>query len=285
MTVCPALLAGPVIDVSSPMSTTASRPPRLRLSIQPLIVKVYKVAGIVALGAILLGLILYLVNNVFYFFDNSWVRPVILSPNNERVMQASSELSTAEQRLTQLEVDRARATAEIARLGRVVAASDKFVADMRPVVEAAGKTVAAVVPRRELDRAELDRAAAIDDQQTVDAHLRELDQSIADQKGVIMRLSSSYYLKGRGGTVAVGFVPYENLDNARPGTPLYRCRWGLLGCSEVGKVRSVLEGEVSERHPHKDTVLRGLMLELELDERTAGESNVLFAGSRPFWLF
>src|SRR5262245_3001999 len=105
------------------MSTTASRPPRLRLTIQPLIVKVYKVAGILALGAILIGLILYVVNNIFYFFDNSWVRPVILSPNNDRVMEASATLSAAEQRLIQLEIDRARATAELAKLERLVAAN------------------------------------------------------------------------------------------------------------------------------------------------------------------
>src|SRR5262245_21490882 len=100
------------------MSTTASRPPRLRLSIQPLIVKIYKVAGIVALGAILVWLILYLVNNIYYFFDHTWVRPVILSPNNDRVMQAAGELASAEQRLVQLEVEHGQAIAEMAKLDR-----------------------------------------------------------------------------------------------------------------------------------------------------------------------
>ena len=268
------------------MSTTSSRPPRLRLTIQPLIVKIYKIAGIVALGAILVGLILYLVNNVYYFFDNSWVRPVILSPSNDRVMDAAAELATAEQRLVQLEVDRARTTAQMAQLDRVIASADRFLTDMRPVVDQAGTSLATVGPRRELDRAELERAAAVDDQKTVAAHLAELDKSIADQQGVIARLSSSYYLKGRAGTVVVGFVPYENLDNARPGTALYRCAWGLVRCSQVGKVRSVLDGEVTERHPHNDSVRRGVMLELELRDGTAaGEANVLFAGSRPFWIF
>lgn len=267
------------------MSTTTSRPPRLRLSLQPLIVKVYKVAGIVALGAILFGLILYLVNNVYYFFDHTWVRPVILSPTNEHVRDAATQLAEGQQRLAQLQVERERAAAEMKQLDREIEASDKFVADMGPVIEQAGKNVSAVVPRRELDRALLETARAKDDKVTVEAHIRELDQSIADQKGVVDRLSTSYYLKGTSGPVVVGFVPYENLDNARPGTPLYRCKWGLVRCSEVGKVRSVLKGEVTEHHPHNDTVKRGVMLELELHDADAGESNVLFAGSRPFWIF
>ena len=267
------------------MSTTTTRAPRLRLSLQPLIVKAYKVAGILALGAILFGLILYIINNVFYFFDHSWVRPVILSPNNDRVMQAASDLATAEQRLVQLDVERARTSAQMAQLDRVIATADRFLADMRPVVDAAGNTLASVGPRRELDRAELDRAASVDDQKTLEAHLHELDKSIADQRAVVARLSSSYYLKGRAGTVVVGFVPYENLDDAKPGTPLYRCTWGLVRCSEVGKVRSVLEGEVTERHPHNDAVRRGVMLELELRDGAAGEATVLFAGGKPFWVF
>ena len=68
------------------MSTPASRAPRLRLALQPLIVKLYKIAGIFALAVILIGLIAYVVVNIFYFFDSSWVRPVILSPRHEKVM-------------------------------------------------------------------------------------------------------------------------------------------------------------------------------------------------------
>jgi hypothetical protein len=85
--------------------------------------------------------------------------------------------------------------------------------------------------------------------------------------------------------VVVGFVPYENLPNARPGTTLYRCKWGLVRCSSVGKVVSILDGEVTEHHPHNGATKRGVMIELQLTDPSAGEDTVLFAGGKPFWLF
>lgn len=267
------------------MPTTAPRTPRMRLTIQPLIVKVYKVAGIIALGAILIGLILYLVNNVFYFFDRSWVRPVILSPRHDKVVAASAELSVAQQRLDELEIERAQAAASKARLERVQAASAAFIEENSAVVADAGKTLAAVEARRSLQLAALDRQAAIDDTVVVDRQLASLDTSIAAQKGTVERVGSSYYLKARNEKIVVGFVPYENLSSATPGTSLYRCKWGLLNCTEVGKVLSVLDGEVSERHPEKDRMLRGVMIEMALRDAHAGEDSVLFSGGKPFWIF
>lgn len=267
------------------MSTSATRAPRLRLTLQPLIVKLYKVAGIFALGVILVGLIAYVIVNIFYFFDDSWVRPVILSPRHERVAEATTALVAAEERLAALELERARTTAELARIDRVVADSQAFEADMGPVVEDGGKSLAAVSARRELDRARLDRQAAADARAATEQQGHVLDRRIADQKAAVQRLGQSFYLKGRTGQVVVGFVPYDNLENARPGATLYRCKWGLVRCSSVGKVVSILDGEVTEHHPHNGASKRGVMIEIHLHDQSAGQDNVLFAGSRPFWLF
>jgi hypothetical protein len=267
------------------MSTPASRAPRLRLALQPLIVKLYKLAGIFALGVILVGLVAYVVVNLFYFFDHSWVRPVILSPRHEKVAAATADLAAAQERLDALQLDRAHTTAELARIDRVIAASLQFEADMGPVVADAGKSVAAVTARRELDRAVLERQAAADDKAPAEEHARELDRQIVEQKAAIERLSTSFYLKGRSEQVVVAFVPYENLPNARPGTTLYRCKWGLVRCSSAGKIVSVLDGEVTEHHPHSNALKRGVMVEILLHDASAGQDNVLFAGSRPFWLF
>ncbi len=272
--------------MDAPMPTTASpRPSRARFTFQPLIVKTYKVAGIVALGAIMIGLILYLINNIFYFFDNSWVRPVILSPSHDKVLAATSSVSEAQQRLDELELERAREAAQKGKLERVQAANAAFIAEAGPTVAEAGNSLAAVGARRELFQAELDRQAALDDLAVAERELAILDAAIATQKSAVERLASSYYLKARSGKIVVGFVPYDNLSTARPGTPLYRCSWGLVNCHEVGKVLSVLDGEVTERHPDKDRMLRGVMVEMSLTEPRAGEHNVLFAGSKPFWIF
>src|SRR5215813_10276091 len=83
------------------MQPRSSRP-RFWIALQPSIVRVYKIAGLVALTAILVGLIGFLIVNIFYFFDHTWVRPVVLSPNHQRVVEASNQLSDAKTRASQL---------------------------------------------------------------------------------------------------------------------------------------------------------------------------------------
>ncbi|HEY1546435.1 MAG TPA: hypothetical protein VGG28_01375, partial [Kofleriaceae bacterium] len=60
-------------------------------------------AGLFALIAILIGLLGFLVVNVFYFFDHSWVRPVVLSPTHQKVVEASTLLEDARLRASQLD--------------------------------------------------------------------------------------------------------------------------------------------------------------------------------------
>src|SRR6185369_13332708 len=122
-----------------------------------------------------------------------------------------------------------------------------------------GTTVAAAVPRRTLDEAVLDREGAVDGKTTAEMRLHQLDEDIVAQQGALDRLHANFYYRARNEKVAVGFVPYANLDAAHPGATLYRCKWGLVRCSAVGKVVSVLEGEVTERHPHSDALKRGVM--------------------------
>jgi hypothetical protein len=53
-------------------------------------------------------------------------------------------------------------------------------------------------------------------------------------------------------------------------------------CHKVGTVKTVLEGEVQDIHPHDESVQRGLMVEVDVTEWGASEA-VLFAGSKPLW--
>lgn len=267
--------------MSSP-PTPASRP---RFAFQPLIVKAYKIAGIGALGAILVGLVFWVVVNLFYFFDDSWVRPVILGPRHPQVAAVVAEVAAAEQRLDALAVERARVTADLAQYERVIAASSKYEAEVGPAVIAGGNTAANAVARRALDQAVLDRQGATDGKQAAELRLRQLDADLGASKARVERLHANFYYRARSEQVAVGFVPYANLDEARPGATLYRCKWGLIRCSAVGKVVSIIEGEVTERHPRNDSLERGVMIELELGDSSAAEAGVLFAGSRPFWIF
>ena len=99
------------------------------------------------------------------------------------------------------------------------------------------------------------------------------------------RLAQSPYLKAIDHKVVLAFVPYQNLKHMKVGTKLYGCSWGLVACSNVGKVTAVLDGEVttsirttraSQRgHDGRDRCLR-----------VGGRAQtVLFAGGKPLWLF
>ena len=46
----------------------------------------------------------------------------------------------------------------------------------------------------------------------------------------------------------------------------------------------VLPGEVTFKHPHREKILRGQLVELDLDEDEAAEKDVLFVGGKPLLL-
>src|SRR5213075_209136 len=93
-------------------------------------------AGLVALTAILIGLLGFLVVNIFYFFDNSWVRPVVLSPNHPKVVEASNQLADAKLRQSQLDTEQATIKAQILEIDRAVIVDDKFMADLGNTADA-----------------------------------------------------------------------------------------------------------------------------------------------------
>lgn len=267
------------------MEASISTPRRGRPSwFQPVIIRLYKIAGIVALSAILVGLLAFVTVNVFYFFNRSWVRPVILTANHAKVVEAGTQLADARLRATELDSQRIETRAALAEIDRLVATDDKFLKDIAPLAEREGvRTVDGAVLRRQVDQATLERADALDRKVTLTQRIKELDGRIDDQRQVLDRLNASPYIKAISQQVTVAFVPYQNLSNVRPGTSLYGCSWGLVGCSKVGKVVRLIEGEMQDVHPHDNSFQRGVMVEVELSDRTAGEETVLFAGKKPLW--
>src|SRR5882762_9856393 len=91
--------------------------PRFWIALQPSIVRIYKMAGLVALTAILVGLVGFLIINIFYFFDHSWIRPVVLSPTHQRVVEASTQLADAKLRSAQVTTERLEVEGQLEPLG------------------------------------------------------------------------------------------------------------------------------------------------------------------------
>src|SRR5580698_5642899 len=227
------------------MEAPRTQRPKFWLALQPTIVRVYKAAGLVALTAILIGLIGFLVVNVFYFFDHTWVRPVVLSPTHQKVVEASTQLADAKLRASQLDTEKLEIGAQLAEIDRTVKADDAFLAEPVPTNPAD-----VWLAHREVEKARLDKDNATDKRAPLLQRLEALGLRQKDQEAVVHRLESSPYLRAVNGKVVLAFVPYQNLRNVKIGTKLYGCSWGLVACSPVGSVSVVLDGEVTEMHPH-----------------------------------
>lgn len=255
--------------------------PRFWIALQPSIVRVYKVAGMVALTAILVGLIGFLVVNIFYFFDHTWVRPVVLSPTHQRVVEASTQLSDAKLRASQLSSERLELEGQLAETERGIADDDRCIAEGGTRFETP-KTTEDWMARREVEKCRLDKDNRSGRRVPIGQRVESLKLRIKDQDAVVNRLSQSPYLKAIENKVTLAFVPNQNLKNLKVGSPLYGCAWGLVWCRKVGTVKAVVEGEVQDVHPHDETIQRGLMVEVDVSEWGASET-VLFAGSKPLW--
>ncbi len=253
-----------------------TRRPRFWLALQPSIVRIYKVAGLVALTAILIGLIGFLVINVFYFFDHTWVRPVVLSPTHQKVVEASTQLADAKLRASLVDTEKTE-------IDRVVAADDRFITEVGTSVDKP-VTPEQWLVHRELEKAKLEKENAIGQRAPLNQRLENLKLRKVDQEGLVKRLEQSPYLRAINQKIVLAFVPYQNLRNVKIGTKLYGCAWGLVACSNVGKVTTVLEGEVQNVHPHDESIQRGVMVEIDVSSSAAGET-VLFAGGKPLFLF
>ena len=111
-----------------------------------------------------------------------------------------------------------------------------------------------------------------------------LKASLARETKLVDSIQHSAYLRAIADHAQVAFVPYGNLHTISAGTSLYRCRLGMIICHEVGTVLEILPGEVSFKHPHRDKMLRGQMVELKLEDGADATDDVLFVGGRPLFI-
>ncbi len=108
-----------------------------------------------------------------------------------------------------------------------------------------------------------------------------LRASLDRQTSVLATLKASAYLRAVDDGATVALVPYANLANAAPGTTVYACRLEMIVCRAVGTVAQQLPGEIQLRHPHRDSVMRGQMIELALTD--GAHEDVLFVGGKPLF--
>jgi hypothetical protein len=131
--------------------------------------------------------------------------------------------------------------------------------------------------KQEYEASRLETARAISNRDMLKAALAREDK-------LLDNLKKTSYLKALADDAHVAFVPYGNLQNVKKGEPVYGCWMTMVFCGKVGSVVDVLPGEVTFKHPTRDKMLRGQMVELKLDEATDATDDVLFVGGRPLLL-
>jgi hypothetical protein len=137
---------------------------------------------------------------------------------------------------------------------------------------------------REYTRSLLEQARAENTRLALKEDLQGLDEAVARYDQLLKTIRDSPYLRAFEGNLTVAFVPYDNLDDAPPGTPLYACRAKLVWCHQVGVVGQTQEGEVSVKHPIRQHFVRGVMVEVHLQDGLSVQEELLHLGQPPLLL-
>nr|HEX4314479.1 hypothetical protein [Kofleriaceae bacterium] len=335
-----------------------------------LVVSAYRLLGFGILTLIVMLLVGYISESIFYFVSDSWLQPMIISKSDEKIVQQqsalaeqqnnrdkiASDLKQAEQGLAMQQAfqaeyvkaikadmtsrkaaltkmrdiahqyasargsiqgtNQAYASAQQKKLAQEYAAGlvDQH-AMMNGNFQSAQITTANLgLAEREIDmeqkaddlEQQTDSLEAIVDskddaalsyevlkikQDFENSKLEEqkaiatrdaLQQSLARQDALIKGLEDSGYLKAIKDDAQVAFVPYSNMKGVTPGANLYGCKLGMVICHKVGKVIDILPGEIQQKHPHRDKMLRGQLVEIQIEDGdTSAQDDVLFVGGKP----
>ncbi|MCP3141914.1 coiled-coil domain-containing protein [Pyxidicoccus xibeiensis] len=199
-----------------------------------------------------------------------------LTVNHHLAQMAQSNLSLA-QSTVELETRLESLQRELAGLNAV---HDGLGKDATPD----GMTADVLLLEREYTHSTLEQSRAEATLKSLKEDLKALDEVSLRYDTLIASLRQSPYLRAIETDLTIAFVPYENLVNAEQGTPLYACAAKLFWCREVGVMGRALEGEVSIKHPIRQYMLRGVMVEIQLSDTPSAREDLLHLGRPPMLL-
>jgi hypothetical protein len=151
-------------------------------------------------------------------------------------------------------------------------------------IAAGSRSYDVLLMEQEFRRATIETAKLRRERDDAARRVGMLDEMIAGYERLRTEIQASPYLRALSQQVHLAFVPYDNLDEVSEGKRLVGCSAGLIWCQEVGQVRQVLDGEVTVRHPLLNELLRGVMIEINLEDARWAEHKALYLGSAPLLL-
>jgi hypothetical protein len=232
-------------------------------------------------AAIAVGLASFAVFHWLTSFDHRWIAPTLLSSADPRVVQVAAALQAERARRDELVLRKGELETRLRRVERWTELEQSVQASFQGALRsgrAGGYDVLAL--RRAYD----DSVAASEEARESAGLLRtaisDLSDALARQDALLASIEASPYALAISGDAALGFVPYENLAQVRPGDALVACAIGASLCHPVGTVGELVPGEVHGTSPFGGgDELRGRLVRMALSDPLAARMRVLYAPS------
>ena len=126
--------------------------------------------------------------------------------------------------------------------------------------------------------AQLDIAINVAEKQLQEEN-RQIDRL---RQAITTAKQSPYYLNASGEQrLNFAFVPYDNQANAVVGAAVYDCYLNMIFCRRVGTVKQIFPGEEQAIHPIFKTLIRGFLIQMNLDNAESAKSRTVFLGRKP----
>ena len=143
-------------------------------------------------------------------------------------------------------------------------------------------TYDALLMRRELHRSQIEAERAETTVEVLQQRMVALEDGVARREALLQSLAGSPYLRAMSQHATLAFVPYRNSGGLEAGQTIFGCVLGPLWCKEVGRIGSIIDGEVTGRHPLSHDELRGVMIDLQMEESWA-QRPVLYLRKAPLF--
>lgn len=187
-----------------------------------------------------------------------------------------TELTQAQEDLQRMQL--ARLQNERERLGAATALRESALAQQaRKSLSRGGALVTPemIEQQSQLVKIELELLEVEHDKRGATSRLQSDRDELAKLDALIVQLRARPTFQAIEGKQNLAFVPYTQLDAVAPNAPVYACAiWGVFACRRVGRVISVLPGEVAMQDPW-GTPSRGQYAVLDLQDTRAAKAKTL----------
>jgi hypothetical protein len=136
---------------------------------------------------------------------------------------------------------------------------------------------------QEYDRAHREAAKLQDTKNAIRLQLAALDREMVTQNALLASIRESPYLRAADGALTVASLPYGNGNHMEPGVPIYGCSIGIIWCHRVGEVARILPGEVIGKHPFYNKEMRGVLVQMKIQQPEWAYRKVLFLKRAPLF--